>query len=193
MTLLGASFAQAKNTPKTTTKVGMQAMVNAYIKSRTGGTFKITKKDLRNGYMKYKSSYTNNMLNFGEFGYYITSTGMEMLAVTTTFCMQSCGTGLEFFVYRNNKIQALNQQIVGMIDMPTFQNKLNKHVEATMSQKEKASRARGDMGLFSVYIKLPQHGTTILVEKDSRVDNKTSVVAELRYNYNTGRFTFVKK
>lgn len=197
--LLWASFVQAKNSPKkveakTSTKVGMQVMVNAFMNRSKNVTYTIVKKDLRNGYMKYKAKLSAGQITSqGEFAYYTTSDGREMLATTTLICMQACSTVLEFFAYRNNKLIKLNQQIVGMITMNKFHGAVTKHMRKRMSQNEKNLQAKGEMALYSEHINLPQHGTTIFIQKASRVDNKTTTVAELRYNYYTGRFTFVKK
>ena len=196
--LLWTSFAQAKNSPKkvvakTNIKVGMQVMVNAFMNRSKGVTYTIVKKDLRNGYMKYKAKFSSNQISQGEFAYYTTSDGREMLATTTLMCMQACSTMLEFFAYRNNKLITLNQQIVGMITMDKFHTEARKHISTRMSQNEKNRQAKGEMALYSEIIKLPQHGTTIIIQKDSRVDRRATTMAELRYNYNTGRFVFVKK
>lgn len=195
--LLWASFAQAKSSPKkaaakTSTKVGMQVMVNAYMNRVKGVTYTIVKKDLKNGYMKYKAKFNTGQITQGEFAYYITRDGREMLATTTMMCMQACKTVLEFFAYRNNKLVTLNQQINGLPNMDRFHKAVSKLIKAYMSKNEKNRQAKGEMGLYSEHICLPQQGTDILVKKVSRVDNKTIPVSKLAYDYDTGKFSYLK-
>lgn len=180
----------AKATP--TTKVGMQAMVKAYFATQSGTKFSITKKDLNNGYMKYKAVSANHQVPQGELAYYVTTGGQEILAVTTLFCMQACETMLQFYGMQNGKLELLSNQIEGM-SMDALSNVIQKQISAKMSANEKQRQAQGEMALFSQITSLPQQGTTIYIKKDSRVDRNTVVVAELRFNLTTGKFRFVKR
>lgn len=185
--LLVATNGQA--TPQV--KTGMQAMVNAYfVRQNVKPT--IVKKDMANGYMKYKVMTSTNQLIQGELAYYVSSNGKEILAATAVMCMQACGTSLEFYAMHNGKLTLLPNQITGM-DMEAFAGAVSAQIKARMSQNEKTRQANGEMALYNEIINLPQHGTTIYIKKDSRVDKNTVVVAELRFNLANGKFKFVKK
>ncbi len=180
----------AKATP--TAKVGMQTMVKAYFATQSSAKFTVTKKDLNNGYMEYKVAYTAHQRSKGELAYYVTSSGQEILAVTTLACMQACGTMLQFYGMRNGKLTMLPNQVVGMT-MDALSDAIFKQVQAKMSANEKQRQANGEMALFDQITTLPQQGTTIYIKKDSRVDRNIVVVAELRFNLTTGKFSFVKR
>lgn len=77
--------------------------------------------------------------------------------------------------------------------MDALEEAINKQTQAKMATNEKQRQAQGEMALFSQITTLPQHGTTIYIKKDSRVDRNSVVVAELRFNLATGKFSFVKR
>ncbi|EAY29558.1 hypothetical protein [Microscilla marina] len=187
-------FFSLSATAKPKARVGMQALVKAYFNSPTQANvkFTITKKDLHNGYMKYEASYTNQSITRGELAYYVTNGGQEMLAVTTLMCMQACSTLLQFYGIQQGKLTLLPNQIVGMT-MNDFGNRVNQLIKTKMSANERQRQAQGEMALFSDITSLPQHGTTIYIKKDSRVDRNSIVVAELHFDLTTGKFRFVKR
>ncbi|OJJ15831.1 hypothetical protein BKI52_36545 [marine bacterium AO1-C] len=187
--LLGLFNLSLQATP---TKVGMQVMVNAFFKHYNGGkTPKVIKKDLGNGYMEYEALQNGYKLNYAlQFAYYLTNSGKEILASSTPNCMQSCASMLNFFQMVNGKLQEIPDPIVGM-GPRAFYARIGEQAQIHMSANEKSRQDKGEMALYSTMIYLPQHGTTILVKKESRVDRNQIVVAKLRYNLSNGKFNFV--
>lgn len=180
--------------PKTEpTKIGMQALIEAYLKrSNTKITF--VKKDFANGYAEFY--FTENPIKPStncQFAYYTTQKDREILAVGVTSCMQTCGTSLLFYEMMNGELAENQDMIEGMQGgILELTNTINAHCKSKMTAEEKEMDAQGHMAIYSILIELPQQGTTIKINKQSAQTQKSQTVAQLQFNEKTGKFTFVK-
>ncbi len=177
-------------------KVGMQNMVNAYFKTYNGGkTPRLLKKDLRNGYMEYQTMLGNVAIKIPlQFAYYLTAAGQEMLAVSVPNCMQSCFSVFTIFKMQSGQLVEAQNQVQGFANSIKLNEAIARHADNSMTIAEKKRRARGEMAIYDLMINLPQNGTTIYVTKKSNRQANTlaTIIAELRYNYQTGKFRLVK-
>ncbi len=174
------------------TKVGMQALIEAYLKK---SDMKITfvKKDFVNGYAEFR--FTESAVQPAtncQFAYYTTQNDREILAVTVPQCMQACGTALTFYEMTNAELTENQGMIENMTDMNQFNQASEAHMEAKMTTEEKQKEANGEMALYDNIISLPQQGTTIKVIKRSTRNQTLQNVAQLQFNEKTGKFTFIK-
>lgn len=194
-----ADSPQAKattNTPQAeATKIGMQALIEAYLK-KTGIKITLTKKDFVNGYAEFRFTETAIQPTKNcQFAYYTTQKDREILAVTVPRCMQGgCWTELTFYEMINGELTENQNVIEGVKDgMISFYNLVRLHCEDNMTAEEKRMRDQAYPSSYYVWIDLPQQGTTIKITKETFNNQQKQIVAELQFNDKMGTFKFVKR
>ena len=187
--------AQDTDKPTKTQKLGMQALIEAYLKK---SEMKITfvKKDFANGYAEFRFTESEAQpIKNCQFAYYTTQNDREILAVTVPRCMQgACWTELTFYEMINGELTENQNVIEGVKDgMTSFYNLVRLSCEDHINDEEKRMKARGYMAIYHVWIDLPQQGTTIKITKETITNQQKQNVAELQFNEKTGMFTFAKR
>lgn len=164
----------------------------AKIDPRASFELKIIKKNVQNGYLKYDynpaQGYLAGVVSSPEEMVYFTSkNGKKFIATALTMKLNKDGKGntdllnFHFYEFADGKLVDKTKQY--------FTSSLKEQVEATVKKK------RTQMGNASMYIALPEFGTTIKIGLwlahqggMAKVD-----ICELQYNVNNGTFTFVAK
>lgn len=136
----------------------------------------ILKKDIRNGFISYKSKFS---MGYKEMGFFISNNGKKFVAIATFACGPGCKTeSLRFYELKQGKL----------VDKTA--------TYYPVALQEQVRKAYGNHHQKGPWIVVPRYGTSIKIGYRVGTDPtnlKAKFIGELAFNVANGTFRFVRK